>query len=270
MKFLRRIYSTCISLQAYDEFITEPKRRALGYFFVVLILFSVVIYPKYFQKQEEIVIPVLTSLAEKFPKLEFLNNSLVTSFKETLIISNPALSIVISPQVGLGNDILGPVLVFDKTSMRISFNEEEKIFAYDHPMISILFSGLANFRNGSGVLDGQFFLRLAEAFKKTFFLSGLVFLAEFIVVAFFFNIFLAIMGYLYSKMIITSLEWSQIRILSYYAITPVLVLLTLSYYFYKEGVDTLQPVYVLAYMLFLLGAIHRFKKPVEEDNDDLM
>ncbi len=270
MNFLRRIYTTCTSLQAYEEFITEPKRRALGYFFVILVLFSLLIYPKYFQKQEEMLIPVLTSIAEKFPKLEFLNNNLMTSFKETYIISNPLLSIVIAPQAGLGNDILGPVLVLDKTSLRISFDEEQKIFAYDHPMISLLLSGLANFRNGSGVLDGQFFLRLAEAFEKTFLLNGVVFLAEFIVVAFFFNIFLAVMGYLYSKMINTSLEWSQIRILSYYAITPVLVLLTLSYYLYKEGVVTLQPVYVLAYMLFLLGAIHRFKKPVEEDNDDLM
>ena len=241
------------------------KKYALG-----LILFSVLIYPQYFRKQEETVIPVLTSLAEKFPRLEFSNNSLVTTFNETFIISHPMLNIVISPRAGIGSDILGPALVFDKQSLKISFNEEEKIFTYDHPMISLLFSGLANFRNGSGVLDGQFFMRLADAFEKTFYLNGIVFLVEFIVVAFFFNIFLALMGFLYSKMIITSLEWSQIRILSYYAITPVLVLLTLSYYLYKEGVVTLQPVYVLAYMLFLLAVIHRYKKPVEDDGDDLL
>ena len=269
MNFLRRIYFTCTSLQAYDEFILEPKRRALGYFFVILLLFSVLIYPKYFQKQEETLLPMLMTLAEKFPKLEFSNNSLITSFKETYIITNPLLSVVISPQTGMGNDILGPALVFDKTVLKLSFNEEEKIFSYDHPMVALLFSGLANFRNGTGVLDGQFFLRLADAFEKTFFLNGVVFLAEFIVVAFFFNLFLSVMGFLYSKMIMTSLEWGQIRILSYYAMTPVLVLLTLSYYLYKEGVVTLQPVYVLAYMLFLLGVIHRYKKPVEEDNDDL-
>ena len=61
------------------------------------------------------------------------------------------------------------------------------MFSYANPVLSVLFTELAGFREGSGMLDGSFFLKMGEAFQKTFYLNGIVFLIQFLVVAVFFN-----------------------------------------------------------------------------------
>jgi hypothetical protein len=59
------------------------------------------------------------------------------------------------------------------------------------------------------------------------------------------------------------LGWREVRNLSDYALTPVVVLAVCCYAF-GLGFSRLQPVFFLAYTLFLFGAIQIFRVSPEE------
>ena len=87
-----------------------------------------------------------------------------------------------------------------------------------------------------------------------------------LIVAFLFSLVLSVPGYVYGKILRCPLGWREVRNLSDYALTPVVVLI-LCCHWLGLGFSRLQPVFFLAYTLFLFGAIQVFRIPPEVSPD---
>jgi len=266
MNPLRQIFSTCYSFDSYTRIVHQSRIKSFLYFFILVLSVSVLIYPRFFKQQSAILFPVLEEVAAQFPDLEFRDSEIVTPFKSPMVIHNPFLSIVIDPSGSFRSEsFLRAWILFSKKAFQLNFRTETGQFlAYNNPSVMRLFQLLADFEKGSGTLQGDFFIRFKEAIQQEYFSWGILFFLNLLVLGFIGSLVLAFMGYFYSRMIDADLNWAGIRNISYYAITPVLLLMMVCHYC-NLGVTRLQPVFFLAYLLFLFGAIQRFKIPEEND-----
>lgn len=260
MNFFKRIFQSCISFQSYDEIVFQKGKTSFFYFFIVILLTSVLVYPKYFAKKTSQIYPVLDEISLKFPSLEFKDNRIITVLSNPEIINNSLISIVIDPDEKFKTGIFsGSWILFRQKSLQFNYkNNQGQNFSYQNPIIDTLFTELAGFHNGTGILDGKFFSRLKETFKKTYILNGIFFSFNLYFMGFILLLVFTIYGRFYSKIIRTNLTWKQVLNLSYYSITPVIMFFIICYHLNLD-IERLQMLFFLMYFLFLTSVIRRFK-----------
>ncbi|EKD26327.1 MAG: hypothetical protein ACD_79C01255G0004 [uncultured bacterium] len=270
MNILNQMLKSCISFESYDKILNQTRIKSFLYFLSVMILFCILLYPKYFNRNTGLIFPFMDFLSQNFPPVEFKDNQISSPFDNYILINHPLMSIVIDPSNKFKEEHpLKSWIIFNKSTIVINYEEQQiQAIPYYHPLMMALLTQLADFKKGSGVLKGEAFLKLKELLKQDYFSSGVFFSLYCLVIGFVFSIIISGVGFLYSKMINTSLNWINIRNISYYAITPVLLFMLVCYYL-NFDFSKLNTIFILMYSLFLCGAIYKHKLPPEEDIFDL-
>jgi hypothetical protein len=236
-----------------------------------MILTSLLLFPKYFKNQKQMIFPILDAMAQQdFPKLEFKNHELVSILPEPKILTTPSLVIVIDPSHRFQQKFLFPGFWLWIKKQAVQWGYQSTLrqgIAYNNPFLRTLFQELANFHEGNGFLDRTFFIKLKSLIEKTTFSNGVFFTLNCFVMCLIISFCVAFLGYLYSKFIGTTLPWKSIRILSYYTLTPVVLFFVCCYHLNLDMIF-LEPVLFVMYLLFLFSVIRRFKKPQTESNED--
>lgn len=215
------------------------------------------------------IFPALDEMAAQFPKVEFKNNQILSEFDKAVVLKHKTFCVVIDPKNSFKSDLFFPGLwlLFTKNALNFYYQSEHiQTFFYSDPVLIAFFSHLAGFKNGSGILEGEFFLKIKQFFKESFYSYGFFYFLLFLFFSLFFNFLFSFFGHIFSKLIVTSLTWKQIRNISFYAFTPVLLFMVACSVF-NLGISSLWPVLFLVYALFMGGAIYRFKIADKDEED---
>ena len=263
MQLITQIIASCTSFKSYQKIYKQKFIHSFIYFLLIVIVSHLFIYPHFFKQKKDIIFPIFNTLEKEFPKIKFINYKIAPDQNIDKVIEMGNISFIIDSKTNSNKNSFSPIQVtFRHKELHIlyeNYDGKTQSFAYSNPTLAILLSELSNFKNGSGVLNGVFFLKLKTTLEAGYFSYGIIFLIITFISTLIFNYLLSIIGFFYSKMIQSSLSWKEIRNISFYAITPVLLLKVITTYLNINS-DTLSPIFFFAYSLFLCRAISEVKR----------
>jgi len=263
MQLIIQIIKSCTSFESYQKIYNQKTTSSFTYFFLIVIISHLFIYPQFFKHKKAMIFPVLNQLEKEFPDIQFINHEIVPNQNIDKIINLNNISFIINSKNKAHYNSCSPIqIIFTNKELQIiyaNYDGTTQSFTYSNPTIAILLSELSNFKNGSGILNGIFFLKLKTTLEAGYFSYGIIFLIITFISTLLFNYLLSIIGFLYSKIILASLSWKEIRNISFYAITPVLLIKITATYLNINS-ETLSPIFFFAYSLFLCRAISEVKR----------
>lgn len=258
MNFFKRIYLSSVDFSSYKDVLSGKSLRPFLFFLFSVIFFSFILYPPFYSRQMSIMNELFTFYADRIPALEFSSFKLSKDQNEQAVIRNETLSLVVDPQNSFDADLsLGPWLHLTSDSLRFSVgNQRGAVLAYDNPVVKqmlLLFDDLNN--DGNGVIKGDYFTDLFSFIKRKYFLPGIAFfIINVFISCFLSSLLVSFFMYLYGRLIKMNISWKIIRSLSYYALSPVFILLVLLFYL-NISTEQLSPLIIIFYFLFFRGAL---------------